>query len=291
MKFSLEHFIYNGMDIGNIALQLESTPSALQFHSIRINGPGYAIKAKKSGDNASEGAEFAWRLNPDGLYQSEFHGLLHMQDEQPALTHLGIDPFVRGKNIYLSGDIAWRGSPLQFQMTSLYGQIDARGEYGKYFQAKPNVAMQAINVLDIATWVRRLRLDFSDLKNDCISFDKFKGALSFNNGVMEFSEPLHVQSPSSSIKMAGKAFLDTGQLDLKLIATLPVGNNATWIAALAGGLPAAAGVYLVSKVFSDQLETITSLSYTITGAMSDPAIAFDRIAPPKLDSKPTNAKP
>ena len=278
----IEHFVFNEMDIGQVRMELESQPNALLFKNAFVAGPGYKIKGKKSDETQEVGADLAWRKTPDGIYQSEFHGMLHMQGPQPALTHLGIDPIVQGENIYLNADIAWPGSPLDMTIESLYGQVETHGKKGKYLQAKPTAAMHAINVVDIATWVRRLRLDFSDLSNDGISFDKYKGSLMFNNGTMEFTEPLHVESPSSSIQMAGKALLNSQQLDLKLTATLPVGNNAAWIAGIAGGLPAAAGVYLISKVFSDQLETITSLSYTITGPMSDPDIEFKRIAPPKL---------
>jgi uncharacterized protein YhdP len=299
LHLSIEHLIYNGMDIGNISMNIDSHPDSLQLHTVLAQGPGYQVKAQKTGTkkqnddsnhnkaNTNEGAEITWRRNADGFYQSEFHGLLHMQGEQPALTHLDIDPFVQGKNIYLSADIVWPGSPFDLKITSLYGQINVYGEDGQYLQAKPSKALQAISVLDIATWARRLRLDFSDLTNDGISFDKFKGSLSFNNGTMEFTEPLHVQSPSSSIRMAGKAFLNSEQLDLIFTATLPVGNNATWVAAIAGGLPAAAGVYVVSKVFDKQLKQLTSVSYTITGAMADPDIAFKRLAPPKLETTTT----
>jgi uncharacterized protein (TIGR02099 family) len=299
LNLFIEHLIYNGMDIGNISMNLDSQPDALQLHKVLAQGPGYQVKAQKTESqkpndnsnqnkaNTNEGAEITWRRNADGLYQSEFHGLLHMQGEQPALMHLGIDPFVQGKNIYLSADIVWPGSPFDLKITSLYGQINAYGEDGQYLQAESSKALKAISVLDIATWARRLRLDFSDLTNDGISFDKFKGALSFNNGTMEFTEPLHVQSPSSSIRMAGKAFLNSEQLDLIFTATLPVGNNAAWIAAIAGGLPAAAGVYVVSKVFDKQLKQLTSVSYTITGAMADPDIAFKRLAPPKLETTTT----
>jgi uncharacterized protein YhdP len=203
-----------------------------------------------------------------------------MQGKQPALTQLGIDMFIIGESIDLYADVSWPGSPQQINVNNINGNIYTRGKNGKYLQAKPNTAMRALGVINVATWARRLQLDFSDLSSDGISFDEYKGKLAFNKGVMRFSEPLQVESPSSALSLSGTALLHEETLDLQLVATLPVGNNATWIAALAGGLPAAAGVYVVSKVFDKQIVDLTSLSYGITGPMSDPDIRFQRIAAP-----------
>jgi uncharacterized protein YhdP len=277
LKIRIDHLVYNDKDIGNISTTLNSSPDALAFEKLLIHGPGYSVYNQMGTD----GAAFIWRQDAPGKFRSEFHGMLHMQGEQPALTHLGVDPFVRGQNIYVAADLGWAGSPDEANMKTLSGQVYTRGEKGKYLQVKPNAAMQALSVIDITNWVRRLRLDFSDLKNDGISFDRYKGRLSFNNGLMEFTEPLKVESPSSTMELSGKAKLNEELLDLQLNATLPVGNNATWMVALAGGLPAAAGIYVVSKLFDDQIKSLTSLTYTITGPMKDPDIRFQRLSKPQ----------
>ncbi len=282
MNIRIDHFIYNDMDIGRLETQMRSSPSALQFGNLQMTGPGYAVRGKDENPDA----ELIWRRNADGLYQSEFHGMLHMQGDQPALKHIGADPFVRGENIYLAADLAWTGSPLDFAMPALVGRVQTHGVNGKYLQASPNAAMQAISVVNIANWARRLRLDFSDLTSDGISFDKYEGELTFSNGDMRFSKPLTVEGPSSSMVLSGISHLNSGELDLSLTATLPVSSNATWITALAGGLPAAAGVYLVSKIFGNQIENITSLTYSITGPSADPAIRFERIAAPRKAANP-----
>ena len=228
-----------------------------------------------------------WKRKSDGAYQSEFHGLLHMQGKQPALTQMGIDVFILGKDIYLYADLTWPGAPQDANIKTIAGNVYTEGKNGKYLQASPNAAMRALGFINIATWARRLQLDFSDLNSDGISFDEYKGKLEFNNGVMKFSQPLEINSPSSALALSGKALLDKELLDLQLMATLPVGNNATWIAAAAVSLPAAAGVYLVSKVFDKQIKSLTSLSYSITGPMSDPKIQFQLITPPSEIKKPT----
>jgi uncharacterized protein YhdP len=282
MNIRVDHLLVNDMDVGNISTELRSTEKALHFEKLIATGPGYQLRD----GTGTSGSTLLWRLNADGTYQSEFHGLLSMQGEQPALAQMGADMFIVGKKIFMFADLVWPGAPQDAGIKIISGNVYTEGEEGKYLQANPNAAMRALGFINVATWARRLQLDFSDLGSKGISFDEYRGKLTFGNGVMVFSEPLEIKSPSSALALSGKALLDKELLDLQLVATLPVGNNATWIAAAAVSLPAAAGVYLVSKVFDKQIKSLTSLSYSITGPMNDPKIKFELITPPSENKKP-----
>jgi len=277
LNIRIQHLFVDNMDIGNISTALRSTKNSLRFEKLMATGSGYLLRD----GSGLGGSTLLWQQNSDGSSTSEFHGLLQMSGEQPVLKHLGIDPFIIGKRVSLYADLKWPGIPQDVGLRSITGSIYTEGKDGKYLQAQPNIAMHALSVVNITTWLRHLQLDFSDLSNNGISFDKYKGKLLFGNGMMQFVEPLEIESPSSAFKLSGKALLDSDTLDLRLIATLPVGNNATWVAAIAGGLPAAAGVYVASKIFDKQISSLSSLSYRITGPMSDPVMSFERIAPPK----------
>src|SRR5690606_14012152 len=58
---------------------------------------------------------------------------------------------------------------------------------------------------------------------------------------------------------------------------LPVAGNLTFLAAFATGLPAAAGIYLVSKIFRKQVDQATSVSYSIKGSWDEPRMKFYRL--------------
>ena len=263
-----------------------ATSNVLRFENLLATGPGYQLRD----GTGTSGSTLLWRHNTDGTEQSEFHGLLMMQGEQPAIKQLGIDMFIIGKSVSLFADLVWPGPPQDVSIRNIAGNVYTEGKNGKYLQASPNAAMRALSFINVATWARRLQLDFSDLRSDGISFDEYKGKLEFAKGVMTFTEPLEIVSPSSALALSGKALLDKELLDLRLVATLPVGNNATWIAAAAVSLPAAAGVYLISKVFDKQIKSLTSLSYRITGPMSEPDIKFEWIAPPDKKADTTIKK-
>ena len=54
------------------------------------------------------------------------------------------------------------------------------------------------------------------------------------------------------------------------MVTLPLVENIPWVAALAGGLPVAAGTYLISKVFEDQVNQLSSGVYAVSGDLDNP---------------------
>jgi uncharacterized protein YhdP len=49
------------------------------------------------------------------------------------------------------------------------------------------------------------------------------------------------------------------------------------VAALISGLPAAAGIYIISKLFTRQMDRFSSASYSINGPWDDPEVNFESI--------------
>ena len=82
---------------------------------------------------------------------------------------------------------------------------------------------------------------------------------------------------SSRFQFAGLFDIREETIGGELVATLPVASNLPWIAALIGGLPAAAGVYVVSKVFTRQVDRFSSGVYSISGPWGNPEVKFERI--------------
>jgi uncharacterized protein YhdP len=64
-----------------------------------------------------------------------------------------------------------------------------------------------------------------------------------------------------------------------------VASNLPWVAVLTGGLPVAAGVYIASKVFEDELDRLSSAVYIIDGSLAEPDVRFDRLFDNKKEKK------
>ena len=57
--------------------------------------------------------------------------------------------------------------------------------------------------------------------------------------------------------------------------------------ALLGGVPAAAGVYITSKIVQKQVDRLSSISYELTGPWDDIDITVDEIFASELESQPS----
>ena len=119
-----------------------------------------------------------------------------------------------------------------------------------------------------------------------VHFDDMRGELGFGQQRLVLTQPLEVSGPSSRFQMSGNIDLVSEALDMRLVATLPVGSNLPWVAALVGGLPAAAGAYVVTKVFEEQVDSFSSAVYDIRGTVQQPELSFKKI----FDVSPTELK-
>jgi uncharacterized protein YhdP len=128
-------------------------------------------------------------------------------------------------------------------------------------------------------------LDFSDVTGQNLSYNKLSGTLEFDQGIARFKQPLRMDMPSGRMSMEGEFDLINEAVDARLVATLPVATNLPWVVALLGGLPAAAGVYVTSKVVEEQVDRLSSISYTLSGPWDDVEISVDRIFAADLKDK------
>ncbi|MCV6603880.1 MAG: DUF3971 domain-containing protein, partial [Porticoccaceae bacterium] len=140
-----------------------------------------------------------------------------------------------------------------------------------------NPFIRVVGLFNFSTWLRRLRLDFSDVFSKGLSYDRIGGSLIFDQGILNFPEPIVAKAPSGTMKMYGNIDLVNEQIDAQLVATLPVGTNLPWLAGLAVNLPAAAGAWVISKLFKKQVNKLSSLSYKIQGSWDDPDFEIEKV--------------
>ena len=206
-------------------------------------------------------------------------GLFAIPDVGNALKRWRYERMIEARDGELDLDIAWSGHPGQWSLNKLQGDIRfeaARGRLPSSPQGASD-ALRMVGIFNIANLIRRLQFDFSDVFESGIHFDDIDGGLRFNRGVMMLNPNLDIDGLSSQFTLTGMADFPADKVDMELVATLPIGSNLPWVAALVGGLPAAAGVYIASKVFEKQVDRFSSAVYGITGSWRDPQVKFKRI--------------
>ena len=265
-----------GDDYGSWSLELRPNSRGVVIDKIRGSIRGLSIEGAKE---PAEGARMLWVIGDQGP-QTRFIGALRAGDIAQVMRHWSKPDPLESQSAYFNLDIYWPGSPQDFKLVDIQGDMSLRMEKGRF---KRNVSaggdgiLRLLSVLNFDSLARRMRMDFSDLYQSGLAYDEINGKVSFSRGTLTFVDPLEVRGPSSRLQMAGTIDLKRERIRTRLVATLPVAGNLTFFTALVTGLPAAAGIYVVSKLFKRQVDQVTSISYSIRGSWDNPKMRFDRL--------------
>ena len=280
VDFSAEQLWLGEESMGPWSFRVRPSAERLVVSEIRGAMRGIQIEGRGEGDNRL-GAQLMWMRDDAGRESSQFIGRLNGGNLGDVLQAWGQEAAIESRSAVFDTALRWSGSPAMVNPGSLNGEIRIDIRDGRFLRASDSAGTSLLRLLSLFnfdTWARRLRLDFSDLVQSGLTFDQVHGEVFFEgDGELLIAVPIQVVGPTSELQMAGRVNLQREDLNLTLVATLPVGNNLAFVAALAGGLPAAAGVYLISKVFKKQVDRVASVSYRINGEWSDPEVRFDRL--------------
>lgn len=264
---------------GSLAFELQTEPGRLTLKNL-----GGHIRDMRIG--VDEPALMEW-FERGGKVTSGFYGDVDFDDLGEVLKQWNYEQFIESEYGKASFALSWPGRPDEFELKSSTGSLSLDLRKGRFLKASNTASgtLKVVGIVNLMNVVRRLRMDFSDVFSKGISYDRVSGAAAVADKKLSITDALEVKSPSSRFNLRGVADLDNALLDMELVATLPVASNLPWVAALAGGLPVAAGVYLASKIFEDQVDRFSSAVYTVKGDWNDPEMKFKRVFD---NTKPAN---
>jgi len=249
-----------------------------QANGVKISGINANLLGLQLGDPEHE-TRLEWTVE-NNRHHTSFDGLLRAGNIGEVMKAWQLPAILDSKEAHFFAGLNWKGRPWDISHTTMSGAMSLHLEKGRFYKSPTgaaNALIRLVGLFNFGNWVRRLQLDFSDLFEKGMSYDEMRGGLVFDRGTLTFDAPMVVKLPSGRIKMEGEANLVSEKIDAELVTTLPVGTNLPWVAAAIGGLPAAAGVYLTSKVFKKQVDKLSSISYSIEGSWNEPEIQVQKI--------------
>ena len=254
----------NGTPLGQLQMTLASEGSSIYARDISGELAGLSLLPEQP-------ASLVWEQGAETRLEAG----LQFADFGATLDQLGYARFLETEQGRLDLNLSWPGSPQSVALGSLRGELLIDVGAGRFLETPAGTgALKVVEVFNLAGVVSSLSL--SHMFESGISFQSMEGEVFFHGGTLELAG-LSVQGSSSAFAMSGLSDVAGRSLDGELVATLPVANNLPWVAALAGGLPVAAGVFVVSKVFEKQVNRLSSGVYSIEGTWDDPLVEFDRI--------------
>ena len=273
MQLSIRNFSIGERRFGEASLLMKPQVNGVKISSINANLLGLQL-----GDPEHE-TSLEWTVE-NNRHHTKFDGLLRASDIGEVMKAWQVPTILDSKQAHFFAGLSWEGRPWDISHTTMSGAMSLHLEKGRFYKSPTgaaNALIRLVGLFNFGNWVRRLQLDFSDLFEKGMSYDEMRGGLVFDRGELTFDSPMVVKLPSGRIKMEGTANLISEQIDAELVTTLPVGTNLPWVAAAIGGLPAAAGVYLTSKIFKKQVDKLSSISYSIEGSWNEPEIQVQKI--------------
>ncbi|MCV6591060.1 MAG: YhdP family protein [Marinobacterium sp.] len=168
--------------------------------------------------------------------------------------------------------LEWPGAPWQFRVGRADGGARFVIKKGRLVEtgAGSNF-LRLFGILNLNALGRRLRLDFSDLFEKGVAFDRMEGNYLLNQGVASTRNSFIMKGPSVDMKLDGYIDLENETLNKRMEVTLPVTSNLPVVGVLLGAAPQVAGaVFLIDKLIGDELKKFTSIRYNIHGSWGDP---------------------
>ncbi|MGE5318614.1 MAG: YhdP family protein, partial [Hyphomicrobiaceae bacterium] len=270
LDINVEDFRLQDRVLGRLEVMAHGTPQGLVIDSLQLTYPGSVFHM--SG---------LWR-DSGGTGETRADLSLSVQDAGKMLARFGYPDTLKRGTAEIQGNATWEGSPADFALATLAGQLDFKAKNGQFLKIDPG-AGKLLGVLSLQSLPRRLNFDFRDIFNAGYAFDDISATLRIARGVV-YSDDFKMRGPAAKVNMSGLADLnqETVQLRVKVIPKLSEGVAVA--GALLGGPLAGVGALAAQKLLRDPLEEAISKEYMVTGAWQAPDVQ----PLPKAKDQPEN---
>lgn len=259
-----DSFEVNKKKLGRLELQAKEQSGNWGIDRLRLINPDSTLSANGEWNN--------WKRKPNTLVRFNWE----INDMGKALKRLNYGDMVKGGAAEIDGQLKWAGSPHEFDIPNLAGNLHLDAKKGQILKVEPGVA-RLFGILSLQNLPRRLTLDFKDLFSSGFAFDKITADVNINKGIMH-SDNFKMEGPAAKVEIKGETDLDKETLHLHVRAT-PFISDTVSLAAFAGGPAVGAAAYIAQKVLKDPLNKIAETEYEIIGTWTDPQ---------ERDSKPSS---
>jgi len=272
LGINIENFIYKNNELGNLNLSAsKKVENVISIDKLNFRKSGFNINANGSWSNI------------DGEDKSNFHIKLESDSIEKMFNAFNYETAnIKNGKTFIEIDADWVGSPMDFQMINLNGQLNMDIEKGQFLDIEPK-AGRLFGLLSIQSLPRRLSLDFVDLFDEGFAFDTIKGNFNLENG-QAYTNNLQMIGPSGDIMISGRTGLVTEDYDQIATVIPKVSDSLPVASALFGpvGVGVGAVLFFAGELFEsipNNIDKILTQQYSIKGSWMEPEInkiSFDK---------------
>lgn len=255
LDIAIDNFQLKKAKLGKLELLAHKQGNDWRIERLRITNPDGTFNA--------DGLWQSWLAQP----QTKLNVDLEVNDVGRFLARMGYPDRIKGGTSKLTGSLNWRGSPQDFNLASLGGDMKLEAHRGQFMKLDPGVG-KLLGLLSLQSLPRRLTLDFRDVFSQGFAFDNILGVLNVAQGVMS-THDFVMQGPSAVVTMTGTTDLakETQNLQVKVV---PVVGDSVSLLAFLGGPAVGIGTFILQKLLKDPLGKMVAYDYAITGTWDNP---------------------
>ncbi len=259
---------YGDLDLGTLAFRSHSGSRGTEIAQLQLTTPYMKIRG-----------DMEWLT--DGAQRTSAELTLEALQTHRMLDALGFSAMVHGNDLQLQGTIGWPGTPLDFSLRDLHGQLRLSIGEG-YIESMEPGAGRLFGLFSLQALPRRLTLDFRDLFGKGFRFDRIRGEIRLGDGSAT-TENLLLEGPTARIAVSGRTGYVARDYDQHILVIPGDGSNLFVAGALAWGPQAGALIWMAEKLL--RLDKVAQYVYHVTGSWDEPVIVRGRekgaAAPPE----------
>ncbi len=258
---------------------IDITSQSVQWNSTELGQLELFIRSNKPSAGNSQlvlGSEFA-KLELAGSWSkvnneitSHINGQLNFLDLGKFLQGNNISKLIEDTPANFDFSLDFLGAPQEYGLEKLTGKIQANLGEGRLRDVNPGIG-RILGLFDLNAWYRRIRLDFSDLYAEGLTYDSIIGTIEFEAGLAE-TDNMVINAVPAKIEIKGLADLLAKQLQHKVIVTPKTTLLLPLAGGLAGGPVVGAAVLAAQQLVGDQVDGLTTLEYDVVGDWKNPKI-------------------
>lgn len=211
-----------------------------------------------------------WDSGKKQKSQTTLNATLDVSDIGDLLERAHYQQVINSGRGQVNAKLKWNGAPVDFNTSSLHGQISTQLLSGQITQVEPG-AGRLMSLMSLQQLLRRFALDFRDVVGRGFVFDSINGTVEINNGLAT-TDSLRIIGPQATILSQG--WLDLNTLTQKVkISVLPDISLGGASVALAVANPLlGVGSFLAQLALQAPLSQLFSVEYEVSGTVDKPVI-------------------
>ncbi|OEF28458.1 YhdP family protein [Vibrio rumoiensis] len=257
LALKIDDLWLQGYKVGTVDMQLQREQDKLVWRNLDFQAGSNHLKASGW-----------WELSGEKSH-SDFNLSLTGKNNSEVMERFGVNSGIQKAAFDIGINANWDGSPWSLKTNTLNG--DVKTEFKDGVITDVNGAARLLGLFSLDSIIRKMKLDFTGVFDDGMTFSSIKGTGKIDKGVF-ITNDLDMDGSAGDLSLRGKADLNSRLVDAEVTFTPDLTSSIPLVAAFAVTPQTALAVFAITKVLSPVVDVFTKIQYEIKGPLDSPAV-------------------